>query len=57
MALHLERKIGQRITIGDNIVVTLRSIDIEKETATISIAAPRIIKILREELEHREVFL
>lgn len=57
MALHLERKIGQEITIGENIVITLRSIDRERDRATISIEAPQSMLIMRGEIDPRKMFL
>jgi len=55
MALHLERKIGQRIFIGENIIITLKSINGNR--ASISIDAPKSILILREEVDPGEIFL
>jgi carbon storage regulator CsrA len=55
MALHSERKVGQRIFIGENIIITLKSIN--RNRATISVDAPKSILILREEVGPTEMFL
>jgi len=46
--LALTRKPGQRIVIGDNIVVTV--VDIKGENIRLAIDAPREIKIYRGEI-------
>lgn len=46
--LALSRKVGQKIVIGDNIVITF--IDIKGEHIRVGIEAPREIKIYRGEL-------
>lgn len=46
--LALTRKIGERIVIGDNIVVTV--VDIKGDNIRIAIEAPREIKIYRGEI-------
>lgn len=46
--LALTRKIGERIIIGDNIILTV--VDIKGESVRLSIDAPRDIKILRGEI-------
>lgn len=46
--LALTRKIGERIVIGDNIVVTL--VDVKGENIRVAIEAPRDVKIYRGEL-------
>jgi len=47
--LVLQRKIGQSIFIGDDIVVTIQ--DISSDKVKISIDAPKDIVIMREELK------
>lgn len=49
--LILARRIGESITIGNNITVTVVKID--RGRVTIGIAAPKEEKILRSELERR----
>ncbi len=49
--LVLKRKIGQRIIIGDNIIVQV--IDIEGKSVKIGIEAPKSISVVREELLER----
>jgi carbon storage regulator len=46
--LVLSRKLGQRLTIGDDIVLTVVKIDATQ--VRIGIEAPRTVRILREEL-------
>jgi len=46
--LVLTRKVGQRIVIGDNIVVTVESI--RGDNISLSIDAPKEIKIYRGEI-------
>lgn len=46
--LALTRKIGERIVIGDNIVITV--VDVKGENVRLSIDAPREIKIFRGEI-------
>ena len=46
--LALTRKVGERIVIGDNIVVTL--ISIKGDNIRLAIEAPRDIKIYRGEI-------
>lgn len=46
--LALTRKIGERIVIGENIVITV--VDIKGENVRLSIDAPREIKIFRGEI-------
>lgn len=46
--LALTRKVGERIVIGDNIVVTV--VSIKGDNIRISIEAPREIKIYRGEI-------
>ncbi len=46
--LALTRRIGERIVIGDNIVITI--VDVKGESARIAIEAPQEIKIYRGEL-------
>ncbi|MFZ8804924.1 MAG: carbon storage regulator CsrA [Candidatus Calescibacterium sp.] len=49
--LVLKRKIGQRIIIGDNIIVQV--IDIEGRSVKIGIEAPKSVSVVREELLER----
>jgi carbon storage regulator len=49
--LVLSRKAGERIRIGDNVVITL--VRTGNESVRIGIEAPREIAIVREELERR----
>jgi carbon storage regulator len=49
--LVVSRKIGQRIFIGDNIVVTL--VDVDRGKVRIGVEAPNDVRILREELLDR----
>ena len=55
MALNLRRSPGQRILIGNNIVVTVNAVDITKTPPTVElgIEAPRNICIDREEVRTR----
>ncbi|MDU2063413.1 MAG: carbon storage regulator CsrA [Sporomusaceae bacterium] len=46
--LALTRKIGERLVIGDNIVVTI--VDIKGDNIRLGIEAPRDIKIYRGEI-------
>ena len=47
--LVLQRKIGQSIFIGDDIVITIQ--DISSDKVKISIDAPKDVVIMREELK------
>jgi Carbon storage regulator (could also regulate swarming and quorum sensing) len=49
--LVLKRKIGQRIVIGDNIIIQV--IDIEGRSVKIGIEAPKSVPVVREELLER----
>jgi Carbon storage regulator (could also regulate swarming and quorum sensing) len=49
--LVLKRKIGQRIIIGDNIIIQV--IDIEGRSVKIGIEAPKNVSVVREELLER----
>tara|TARA_R110000744_G_scaffold3823_2_gene14128 strand:+ start:1095 stop:1280 length:186 start_codon:yes stop_codon:yes gene_type:complete len=51
MALTLTRRKGERIMIGDDIVVTVT--DIDRSTVRLDIDAPRDVRILREEVKLR----
>ena len=46
--LALTRRIGDRLVIGDNIVVTV--VDVKGDSVRIGIDAPREVKILRGEI-------
>jgi len=46
--LALTRKIGERIVIGENIVITV--VDVKGDNIRLAIDAPREIKILRGEI-------
>lgn len=46
--LALTRKIGERIVIGDQIVLTV--VDIKGDTVRVAIEAPKVIKIYRGEI-------
>jgi carbon storage regulator CsrA len=50
--LVLSRKEGERLLIGDNIVVTINRISGNR--VTLGIEAPRTVRIVRGELEVRE---
>ena len=50
MPLVLTRHPMQSIHIGDDIVVTVVSIDMDRKTVRIAIEAPRSVAIVREEL-------
>ena len=47
--LVLQRKIGQSIYVGDDIIITIQ--DISADKVKISIDAPKDIMIMREELK------
>jgi carbon storage regulator len=49
--LVLKRKIGQRIIIGDNIIVQV--IDVEGRSVKIGIEAPKSVSVVREEILER----
>ena len=49
--LVITRKLGERITIGDNIVVTL--LEVKGSQARLGIEAPRNISIHRQEIYER----
>jgi len=51
--LILQRKVGQSIYIGEDIVVTVQEISSDK--VKISIDAPKDIKIIRDELKCAEI--
>lgn len=51
--LILQRKVGQSIYIGDDVVVTIQ--DISSDKVKISIDAPKDIKIIRDELKYAEI--
>jgi carbon storage regulator len=46
--LILTRKIGQRLMVGDDVIIEV--VDINKSEIRLGITAPEHIKILREEL-------
>lgn len=48
--LVLSRKVGERIHVGDNIVLEIRRI--AGNRVTLALEAPRNVRILRGELEH-----
>jgi carbon storage regulator CsrA len=48
--LVLSRKVGERIHVGDNIVLEIRRI--AGNRVTLALDAPRDVRILRGELEH-----
>lgn len=51
MALRLNRNVGQKIMLGnDPVVITLLSVDKNKQQASIQIDAPKNISIDREEI-------
>lgn len=47
--LVLSRKLGERICIGDNIVITV--VDIDRGKIRLGIEAPREVPIYREEIK------
>lgn len=49
--LVLSRKVGERIFIGEDIIITL--CDIQGSKCRLGISAPRGIQILREELKEK----
>ena len=49
--LVLQRKMYQRINIGDDIEVTVVGVDVETGAVKLGIEAPRDVIILRSELE------
>ena len=51
--LILQRKVGQSIYIGDEIVITVQ--DISSDKVKLSINAPKDIKIIRDELKYAEI--
>jgi carbon storage regulator len=53
--LVLARKIGQRILIGDGIVITVKDINRERGEVRIGLEAPRDVPVFREELVRSEV--
>jgi len=50
--LVLTRGVGERVIIGDNIVITI--LEVEGRFVKIGIDAPKEIKILREELYEKD---
>lgn len=51
--LILQRKVGQSIYIGEDIIITVQ--DISSDKVKISIDAPRNIPIIRDELKCAEI--
>jgi carbon storage regulator CsrA len=49
-AMTLSRKVGQSIHIGDNVVITISSVDIRSKVVRVRIAAPRSIPVNRGEV-------
>ena len=52
--LVLSRKLGERITIGEDIVVTV--VQISRDRIRLGFDCPPELRILRDELRHREDF-
>ena len=50
--LDLKRRVGESIVVGDNITITLRSIN--GEVAVIGVAAPKQIAVDRKEVRNRK---
>lgn len=50
--LVLTRKVGEKILIGDNIVITV--VDIRGSQVRLGIDAPRETYVIREELKNKE---
>lgn len=50
--LDLKRRVGESIVVGDNITITLRSIN--GEEAVIGVAAPKQIAVDRKEVRNRK---
>jgi carbon storage regulator len=51
MALCLERKVGEKIMVGDEIVITVRAVI--RGAVKLSIEAPRGMRVDREEVRRR----
>lgn len=51
--LVLSRKLGERVFIGDNVILTVVSID-ARGHVRLGFQAPKEVEILREELAKRE---
>lgn len=51
MPLTLTRKVGERICVGDDIVIEITSI--RKNQVRVAVHAPRFVKIYREEVYDR----
>jgi carbon storage regulator len=49
--LTLSRKVGEKITIGDNIVLMI--VEVRGDKVRIGIEAPKEIKVMRSELEDK----
>lgn len=53
--LVLTRKVGQRVMIGDDIIITVQSIGMgEAKRVRLGFSAPDDVKILREELYEQD---
>ena len=50
--LVLMRRVGESITIGDNIVVKV--LDVQGQKVQLGVDAPRDVKVLRPELQDRD---
>ena len=50
--LVLLRRVGESITIGDNIVVKV--LDVQGQKVQLGVDAPRDVKVLRPELQDRD---
>jgi carbon storage regulator len=51
--LVLTRKIGQRVFIGDDIIVTVTRIDKDKDAVSLGFDAPKTVAVHREEVLRR----
>jgi len=52
--LVLSRKIGEKVSIGDGVVITIVQVDKSSGQVKVGIDAPRDVLILRTELESRQ---
>ena len=48
--LVLARKVGERIRIGDDVVLVVLEVNLERRSVRLGVEAPRRVKVLRSEL-------